>query len=84
MLLWGRARWSISESLRWRQRDDFARTPGMLAAIKNQNARQEFDFVIEKLKCERARQKGRVHENTSAERDIVRDRLWPAVENGDG
>jgi hypothetical protein len=46
----------------------------MFLPINDQHAGQQLDFVAEKLECNGARQKGRIHENTLPEWHLVRDR----------
>lgn len=47
----------------------------MFLVIDDQDPGQQFQFVAEHLHGQRAREKGRIHENASSERKIVGDRF---------
>jgi hypothetical protein len=45
----------------------------MLLSVKNQNSRQQFNFMPKELKRQRARLKGRVHEDAFAKGQVIRN-----------
>ena len=50
----------------------------MFLPINDEHARKELNLVTEQLEGHRTRQESGIHENTFAERHLVRDRPWLA------
>jgi hypothetical protein len=73
----GRRRWRV-----W-QTNSSTGPPTVFLPINDQHAGEQLDFVTEQLERNGARQKGRIHENTSPERHLIGHRSWLAEQQSD-